>query len=88
MNQRKRKKLILKKMDNPSWDYDDTKMWHLRKIKPCRTYSYGCPDCNAVLFRHLFKRFPYNLAEYDTFCAGQDAKMSYLPLEVAWSEVL
>ena len=69
MNQRKRKKLILKRMDDPSWDYfmERTAMYSTRKIKPCKTYSHWCSDCNANLFRELHGRFPYTFDEFNRF---------------------
>ena len=69
MNQRKRKKLILKKMDNPSWEYfmERTTMYKTRDIKPCKSYSPWCSDCNACLFRDLHGRFPYTMQEFNEF---------------------
>jgi hypothetical protein len=69
MKQRKRKKLILKRMDNPSWEYflGSTTMYRTRQIKPCKSYSPWCSDCNAVLFRDLHGRFPYTVQEFNDF---------------------
>ena len=69
MKQRKRKKLILKKMDNPSWDYfmERTAMYNTRQIKPCKSYSHWCSDCNANLFRELHGRFPHTIEEFNRF---------------------
>lgn len=69
MNQRKRKKLILKKMDNPSWEYEleRTTMYKTRQIKPCKSYSPWCSDCNACLFRDLHGRFPHTMQEFSDF---------------------
>jgi hypothetical protein len=69
MKQRKRKKLILKRMDNPSWEYfiQSTTMYRTRQIKPCKSYSPWCSDCNAVLFRDLHGRFPHTIEEFDRF---------------------
>ncbi len=69
MKQRKRKKLILKRMDNPSWEYfiQSTTMYRTRKIKPCKSYSHWCSDCNAVLFRDLHGRFPHTMQEFNEF---------------------
>jgi hypothetical protein len=69
MKQRKRKKLILKRMDNPSWEYfiQSTTMYRTRQIKPCKSYSHWCSDCNAVLFRDLHGRFPHTIEEFDRF---------------------
>jgi hypothetical protein len=73
MNQRKRKKLILKKMDNPSWEYfiQSTTMYRTRQIKPCKSYSPWCSDCNAVLFRDLHGRFPHTVQEFNGFEGSQ-----------------
>jgi hypothetical protein len=69
MKQRKRKKLILKKMDNPSWEYciKRTAMYSTRRIKPCKSYSPWCSDCNAVMFRDLHGRFPHTMQEFSEF---------------------
>jgi hypothetical protein len=69
MKQRKRKKLILKKMDKPSWEYfmEGTTMYRTRKIKPCKSYCPWCSDCNAVLFRDLHGRFPHTVQEFNDF---------------------
>ena len=69
MNQRKRKKLILKKMDNPSWEYfmERTTMYKTRDIKPCKSYSPWCSDCNACLFLDLHGRFPHTIQEFNEF---------------------
>ncbi len=69
MKQRKRKKLILKRMDNPSWEYfiERTTMYKTRDIKPCKSYSPWCSDCNAVLFRNLHGRFPHTIEEFNNF---------------------
>lgn len=69
MNQRKRKKLILKKMDKPSWEYEleRTTMYSTRQIKPCKSYSPWCSDCNACLFRDLHGRFPHTMQEFSDF---------------------
>ena len=73
MKQRKRKKLILKRMDNPSWEYflESTTMYRTRQIKPCKSYSPWCSDCNAVLFRELHGRFPYTMREFSDFEGNQ-----------------
>jgi len=69
VNQRKRKKLILKKMDKPSWEYflESTNMYRTRQIKPCKSYSPWCSDCNACLFRDLHGRFPHTMQEFSDF---------------------
>lgn len=76
MKQRKRKHKIMEAMDNPSWGYfmQSTTMYRTRQIKPCKSYSPWCSDCNAVLFRNLMKRFPHTLEEFDDFEAYQQAK--------------
>jgi hypothetical protein len=76
MNQRKRKKLILKKMDKPSWEYfiQSTTMYRTRKIKPCKSYCPWCSDCNAVLFRDLHGRFPHTVQEFNEFEGNQQEK--------------
>jgi hypothetical protein len=73
MKQRKRKKLILKRMDNPSWEYfiQSTTMYRTRKIKPCKSYCPWCSDCNAVMFRDLHGRFPYTVQEFNEFEGNQ-----------------
>ena len=87
MKQRQRKHRILDRMANPPWDFDNPKMWHTRHIKPCRTYSYGCSDCNAVLFRRLFGRFPYNFDEFVAFETKQESAMQDgTRWEIPWSE--
>jgi hypothetical protein len=85
MKQRRRKHLIMSRMANPPWDHDNPKMWFTHKIKPCRVYSYGCADCNAVLFKRLFNRFPYNIDEFDAFNAKQEAHMETGVYEAPWS---
>jgi hypothetical protein len=56
-------------MDNPSWEYfiERTAMYKTRDIKPCKSYSHWCSDCNAVLFRELHGRFPHTIEEFDRF---------------------
>ena len=84
MKQRQRKHRILERMAHPQWDFENPKMWHTSKIKPCRVYSYGCSDCNAVLFRRLFGRFPYSFDEFAAFERKQEAHMAAGVLEIPW----
>lgn len=69
MKQRKRKHKIMERMDNPSWEYFITRttMYSTRKIKPCKSYTSWCSDCNANLFRQLHGRFPHTIEEFDNF---------------------
>jgi hypothetical protein len=69
MKARKRKHEIMRNMDDPSWDYfiSRTTMYKTRDIKPCKSYSKWCADCNAVLFRNLMGRFPHTMQEFDEF---------------------
>ena len=67
MKVRKNKHKILDRMANPPFGANDDKMWFINKVKPCRSYSPWCPDCNAVLFRRSLKRFPYSYAEWYGF---------------------
>ena len=64
MKQRHRKRLILKRMGTKPFSYDYEGMYHIRQIKPCKSYSAWCSDCNAVLFRQTKGRFPYTYAEF------------------------
>jgi hypothetical protein len=67
MKVRKNKHKILDRMANPSWLDVSDKMWFINKVKPCKSYSPWCPDCNAVLFRKQLKRFPYSYNEWYGF---------------------
>jgi hypothetical protein len=67
MKVRKNKHKILDRMANPSWKDVSNKMWFINKVKPCKSYSPWCPDCNAVLFRKQLKRFPYSYEEWYGF---------------------
>ena len=64
MKVRKNKHKILERMANPSWFSDTNTMWFIRHVKPCKTYEKGCPDCDAVMFRKEYGRFPYTQAEW------------------------
>jgi hypothetical protein len=75
MQQRHRKHLILKKMDNPSWEYYmDSATISTRFIKPCKSYSSWCSDCNSRLFRQVMGRFARNNTELNAFEDEQRAK--------------
>ena len=69
MKQRKRKHKIMERMDNPSWEYfiQRTTMYKTRDIKPCKSYTSWCSDCNANLFRQLHGRFPHTIEEFNNF---------------------
>jgi hypothetical protein len=82
MNLRQIKHRTYKMMTNPSYEHlfpahdEDSRdvMWHIRAVKPCRTYHAWCPDCNAALFPRLFGRFPYTRSEMHQFEQAQQAK--------------
>ena len=61
-----------------NWDYisdaAETRMYPTRHIKPCKTYSQWCTDCNTVLFRKLFSRFPHTMVELDAFENAQQKR--------------
>ena len=56
-------------MDNVSWlaANEDIKAYRMRSIKPCKSYSPWCSDCNAVLFRKEMGRFPHTVAEFNEY---------------------
>jgi len=64
MKQRQHKRLIIKRMGTRSFSFDYEGMYHIRQIKPCKSYSAWCSDCNAVLFRKTEGRFPRTWAEF------------------------
>lgn len=81
MNLRQIKRRTVRMMDHQSWEYvtttpseADPKMFHVRKVKPCRSYDAWCGNCNVVLFRRLMGRFPYKLAEFNAFEQAQQEK--------------
>lgn len=86
MKLRQLKHRHLEAMVHRQWDLDNPKMWHTRHLKPCKSYSYGCSDCNAVLFRKLMGRFPHTFLEFCDFESYRTATAT--DLEVPWSEVL
>jgi hypothetical protein len=49
-----------------AWE-NDTKMYYIRKVKPCKGYNAYCGDCNAVLFRQEMKRFPFTISEFNDY---------------------
>lgn len=71
MNIRKQKRLIIKRMGAWAQSYDYEGMYHTRQIKPCRSYSAWCSDCNAVLFRQTKGRFPHAYREFGEFETAQ-----------------
>lgn len=52
----------------------NTQMYPTRHIKPCKSYSAWCTDCNTVLFRKVLDRFPHSLRELDEFEANQQSR--------------
>lgn len=46
---------------------DDFRMWPVRDIKPCPTYSPWCMQCNAGIFRSVMGRYPRNIFEFNDF---------------------
>jgi hypothetical protein len=67
MKIRKQRRLIIKRMGAKALSFDHEGMYHTRQIKPCRSYSAGCSDCNAVLFRQTKGRFPHTYREFSEF---------------------
>jgi hypothetical protein len=67
MSARKYKRWVMKRMTNEWWTTWLTRMYHIRYVKPCKTYSCWCADCNAVLFKQEMGRFPYSLTEFDNY---------------------
>jgi len=74
MKLRQIKRRTYRAMTNPSYEYlfgdaeeNKNKMYHIRHIKPCRSYHAWCSDCNANLFPKLFGRFPYTISEFNEF---------------------
>jgi hypothetical protein len=67
MKIRKQRRLIVKRMGALALSFDHTGMYHTRQIKPCKSYSCWCSDCNAVLFRKTEGRFPHTYAEFSDF---------------------
>ena len=71
MKIRKQRRLIISRMGVKAQSFDHEGMYHTRHIKPCRSYSAGCSDCNAVLFRKTKGRFPHTYQEFSDFETAQ-----------------
>lgn len=73
MKLRQLKHKTLARLDNPNWEYfmETGKVGRLRNLKPCRSYSPWCADCNNLLFFKTFGRFPYNIEEASEFDCKQ-----------------
>ena len=67
MKIRKQRRLIIKRMGALALSVDYEGMYHTRQIKPCRSYSAWCSDCNAVLFRQAKGRYPHTWVEFSEF---------------------
>ncbi len=68
MNARKNKRRVMQRMASPRpFDSDSNRMDYIRGLKPCKTYSPWCSNCNAVLFKEVTGRFPYNISEFFAF---------------------
>ena len=63
------RKRAQRRMANAQWAAweNDSKMYYINKIKPCKSYSSWCGDCNAVLFRKEMKRFPFTISEFNDY---------------------
>jgi len=88
MKVRTLRKRAQRMMDTVSWwaAMHDTKMYYIRKVKPCKSYHPWCDDCNSVLFRQEMGRFPYTVAEFNEY--GQAKQDLHAP-EVSvpeWAE--
>jgi hypothetical protein len=70
MKVRKNKHKILARMANPPFMGDSNTMWFIRDVKPCKSYEKGCPECDAVMFRKTYGRFPYTQAEWFEYTTG------------------
>lgn len=89
MKQRKLKRRTVAMMDTYTWGFlhgvdirdpnadakmaANDKLYYSRKMKPCRTYSAWCPDCNTVEFKRTFGRFPHSVLEFNQFEDFQQA---------------
>jgi hypothetical protein len=73
MKVRTLRKRAQRMMGTVSWwaALNDTKMYHIRKVKPCKEYHPWCDDCNAVLFKHEMGRFPYTVSEFNDYGAAK-----------------
>jgi hypothetical protein len=71
MKLRKLKRIRARRWDSvhSSWSavLDHDVMYPIRKVRPCRTYSAWCSDCNAALFPEVMGRFPHNVVEFNDF---------------------
>jgi len=69
MKVRTLRKRAQRMMDNVSWlaCNEDIKVYRMRHIKPCKSYSPWCSDCNGVLFRNEMGRFPHTVAEFNEY---------------------
>jgi hypothetical protein len=69
MNLRKLKKVRHGMVNRANWlaAENDTRMYFIRRVKPCKTYSPWCSDCNAVKFRRDTARFPYSIVEFNEY---------------------
>jgi hypothetical protein len=74
MKIRKQRRLIIKRMGAKALSFDHDGIHHMRQIKPCKSYSCWCSDCNAVLFRKTEGRFPRSYAEFNDFENAQQTK--------------
>jgi hypothetical protein len=60
-----------------SWEavLDHEYMWPMRYIRPCKSYSAWCSDCNMVRFALTYNRFARDVYEfYDYEQRMQDAE--------------
>ena len=73
MKVRTLRKRAQRMMDTVSWwaALNDTKMYYIRKVKPCKEYHPWCDDCNSVLFRQEMGRFPYTVSEFNDYGAAK-----------------
>ena len=78
MKQRQHRRKQVRRWDSvhSNWDAvcDSDRMWPIRKIKPCRTYSSWCTECNAALFPKVVGRYPRNIIEFNEFEQAQQDK--------------
>ena len=74
MKVRKIKHKTMQRMTNPSWEVimSNNTPFHTRHIKPCKSYSPWCADCNSVLFLKTMGRFPHTKTEADEFAYRQE----------------
>ena len=71
MKIRKLRRIRVRRWDtvHSSWNavLDNDFMWPIRKVRPCKTYSAWCSDCNAALFPEARGRFPRDVVEFNEF---------------------